>query len=291
MITGASGLLGSFVLPLLQDHEVFSLGVNKPECPSSAKFHHLPFDLSSDDFDIHLPNSIEAVIHLAQSNHFKDFPEKAKDIVAVNALSTIKLLDYARRAKAKTFIYASSGAVYGTPADLCHENTALTVDSKKGLYYASKLASEMFVESYSNYMKTVILRFFFIYGPGQRKQMLIPRLVNSVLENKPISLQGNYGMKINPIYVVDAANAVSASLSIQQSTIINVAGSEVLSLRQIGETIAAHAGKSPCFDINHSETPIDLIGDVTKMQTLLTKPKISFSEGIKNYLNSVSRNN
>lgn len=254
---------------------------------NSVEYHHLPFDLSSEDFDRHLPDSIEAVIHLAQSNHFKDFPDKAKDIVAVNALSTIKLLDYARRAKAKTFVYASSGAVYGTPVEVCHENTALTVDSKKGLYYASKLASEMFIESYSNYMKTVILRFFFIYGPGQRKQMLIPRLVNSVLENKPISLQGNHGMRINPIYALDAATAVTASLSIPQSAIINVAGSEVLSLRQIGETIGAHVGKSPCFDINHSATPVDLVGDITKMHSLLTKPQVFFTEGIKKYLSSV----
>lgn len=286
VITGASGLLGSFLIPQLNEYEVFALGTSKPST-NPSHCHHIPIDLNAADFERHLPDSIDTVIHLAQSNHFKDFPEKAKDIININTLSTIRLLDYARQAKAKSFIYASSGAVYGTPAAVCKEDTPLILDPKKGLYYASKLSSEMFVESYSSFMKTVLLRFFFIYGPGQRKNMLIPRLVQSVEEGKPISLQGPQGMRINPIYAADAADAVKNALSIPQSATINVAGSEVLSLKQIGEAIGVCIDKEPCFEINHSTPPIDLIGDVAKMNQLLAIPKVKFAEGIQKYWGSI----
>lgn len=283
IVTGASGLLGTFVLPELKNYEVFTLGATKPE---HFKSHHIDCDLNESGFERRLPDSIDAIIHLAQSNHFRN-PEKVNDVFNVNTLSTIRLLDYARRAKAKAFIYASSGAVYGTPEGICKEDVLLNIEAKKGVYYASKLASEMFVENYSNYMKTAILRFFFIYGPGQRKSMLIPRLVNSVIEGTPISLQGNEGMRINPIYAADAAKAVVNALSLQNSATVNVAGSEVLSLRQIGETIGDFVAKKPCFDVNQKTQPIDLIGDVAKMNALLISPKIPFATGIQEYISSI----
>ena len=57
------------------------------------------------------------------------------------------------------------------------------------------------------FQSVVICRPFFIYGPGQKKNMLIARLIESTRNKKPIILKGLEGMLFNPIYVKDAAHA------------------------------------------------------------------------------------
>ena len=64
------------------------------------------------------------------------------------------------------------------------------------------------MEAYQGEFVVVILRFFFVYGPGQSNEMLIPRLVKSVREGQPIALDGLDGLRINPVYVEDAVRAV-----------------------------------------------------------------------------------
>ena len=77
----------------------------------NVTWHHA--DLN-DDFDVKLlPSNIEAVIYLAQSEYYRDFPKKAVDIFEINTVKLLRMLDYAREVGAKKFIYASSGGVYG----------------------------------------------------------------------------------------------------------------------------------------------------------------------------------
>lgn len=282
LVTGSNGLVGSFLLKELEGEPVYVLAKN-----SHPSLNSIAGDLTDEAFPSKLPKKIDAVIHLAQSNHFKDFPEKSLDIFSVNTMSTLRLLDYARQAGAKMFIYASSGVVYGTGPHPFLESSQLPVQSRLGLYYTSKQASEMLVENYSNFFHTVILRFFFVYGPHQKGNMLIPRLVQSVSEGKPIQLQGETGIRINPIYAADAARAVKAALSLSQSEKINVAGPEILNLKDIGEVIGQCLGKEPHFDYNLQASPQDLIGDTQKMKTLLSAPSISFKKGIASYLDSL----
>src|SRR5690606_28137079 len=110
--------------------------------------------------------------------------------------STLKLLDYARHQGARTFIYASSGGIYNAGSHLCSEDANIYIGRDLGFYINSKLCSEILIESYAEHMTVIILRFFFVYGPGQRTSMLIPRLVQSVYEGKIITLDGENGLHI-----------------------------------------------------------------------------------------------
>ena len=83
LITGATGLIGSSLLEplakLFEVHAVSRTKVNKPII--NVKWHYA--DLS-DDFDVKLlPKNIEAVIYLAQSENYRDFPKKALDIFEI----------------------------------------------------------------------------------------------------------------------------------------------------------------------------------------------------------------
>ena len=66
--------------------------------------HHLiSCDLSSSSDFKKLPKNIDAIIHLAQSRHYRKFPEKALDVFNINISSTAHLLDYALTNNVKYF--------------------------------------------------------------------------------------------------------------------------------------------------------------------------------------------
>ena len=110
--------------------------------------------------------------------------------------------------------------------------------------------------------------------------MLIPRLMDSVASGKPISLQGSEGIHINPVHVEDASAAVVAALDTKESATYNIAGPDVMSIRQISEAMGEHLGKAPIFE-QAEGVPKDLIADISLMREQLWKPKRKLSESLK----------
>jgi UDP-glucose 4-epimerase len=200
-----------------------------------------------------------------------EFPEQALDVFRVNVASTAALLDHAVSVGARRFIYASSGGVYESRARAMSENTPIKSPGRLGHYLGSKLSGELLVQSYASHMTVVVLRFFFMYGPGQARDMLIPRLLSNVTHGRTITLQGPDGLRMNPVHVSDACRAVMAAMAIAESATINVAGPEVLSLREIGEIMGRHVDREPIFEVL-PEPPVDLIGDTQLMRSVLHAP-------------------
>jgi nucleoside-diphosphate-sugar epimerase len=229
-------------------------------------------DLAGDWSVNQLPAKVDAVIHLAQSSHFREFPDQALDVFRVNIQSTALLLDYARNAGATHFIYTSTGGVYGKGAKAFSENSPIVSPGQLGYYFGSKMCGEILAQSYVSNMHIVILRPFFIFGPGQNRSMLIPRLMDNVADGRTISLQGAEGIRINPIHARDAAAAINRALSLEQSATFNIAGPDVLSIREICEGMGRYLGRDPVFQFQHGE-PQDLIGDNAAMCAQLVAPK------------------
>jgi len=280
LITGATGLIGKQVLLSLRETwEVFGL-VRKPKETESGHFHAIPCDLAKEWSTDAFPDRVEAVIHLAQSQHYREFPAQSDDIFRVNLITTHRLLDFARRAHAETFVLASSGGVYGYGDEPFEEESPVSGGGDLGFYLGTKLCSEILADGYASLMNVIILRFFFVYGPGQREDRLIPRLITAVKEESPIVLHDEEGMKMNPIYVTDAANAVWRALELTGNHKINVAGPEVKTLRQIGQHIGTVLGKKPSFDVQRQNQPHHLVGATQKMRKLLASPQVRFEQGI-----------
>jgi len=279
-ITGATGLIGKQVLSNLKETwEVFGL-VRKPEENGSGHLRAISCDLAKDWSTDAFPDRVEAVIHLAQSQHYREFPAQSDDIFRVNVSSTHRLLDYAHRAHAETFVLASSGGIYGYGDEPFQEESPISGRGDLGFYLGTKLCSEILADAYTSFMNVIILRFFFVYGPGQRNDRLVPRLITAVKEESPIVLYGEDGMKMNPIYVMDAANAVCRALELRGSHKINVAGFEVKTLKEIGRQIGAVLGREPIFDIQRQNQPHHLVGATQKMCRLLGQPQVRFEKGI-----------
>jgi UDP-glucose 4-epimerase len=279
IVTGAGGLVGSHLLPLLGDAaQVVAIGRTAPT-GGGANVVPLAADLSRPLEPSALPDRADAVIYLAQSSRHRDFPDAADDIFQVNAGQLAGMLRYAHRAGARRFVYASTGSVYGAGPGPLAEDSPVPPPDPLGFYAATKLCGELLAAGYSGLMNVVILRFFFVYGRGQKRHMLIPRLVDAVRTGAPVALQGEDGIRINPVHAADAAAAVRASLRLEGTHRINVAGPETLSLREVAGTIGDLVGRPPDFVPADGE-PRDLVADTRLMARLLGAPARRFRDGV-----------
>lgn len=279
LLFGASGLIGTHLLTILEE-------TNTIHTAGRRNNSTITIDLESEWDADDLPDRIDSVVYLAQSEKFRDFPESAESVFRVNTLSLLRAFDYARRAGARTFVYASTGGVYGKSDEPCDEESSLCPSGELGYYAATKMCGEIIAENYTPYMNVVVLRPFFVYGPGQRKDMLIPRLVERVRNGQPIQLAGEDGLHINPTYVEDAARAIQQALTVDTSCKVNIGGPEILSLRRIGEHIGEALGREVRFERTDG-APARIVGSIEKMSRLLWRPRISFAQGIKMYIDSL----
>jgi nucleoside-diphosphate-sugar epimerase len=274
LVTGANGLLGRNLCQRLASNGASLVAVVRSLSHSigSLTYPLIEVDFTTAWSEDNLPQSIDVVIHLAQSPFFRDFPDRALDVFRVNVESTARLLDYAKRVDAKHFIYASSGGVYGTGTQPFKENAPIVPPGLLGYYLGSKASGEVLVQSYMSIFQVTVIRPFFMYGPGQNRSMLIPRLFDSVANGYPVSLQGADGILINPVHVDDASAAVAAALKIDESATFNIGGPEVLSIREICEGMGRHLGIKPEFK-SLSGLATDLIADISAMSLSLIPPK------------------
>lgn len=281
VVSGAAGLLGRATVDALADAgvEVHALVRSRDQAfRDDVVFHEAdlsrPLDTSS------LPGAIDSVFHLSQAREFRDFPAAALPVFAINVASTAVLLDYANSVGASSFVYASSGGVYEGGSQLpLTEAAPLQPPDKLGYYLATKLSSEALVASYSSLFATASLRYFFIYGPGQARSMLIPRLFDRVASGEPISLQGESGMSINPVHVRDAAAATAAAANLLGRSTINVAGPESISLRGVAELFAESMGRDAVFETAPGSA-FDLVASTTLMAAELAAPTITLREAL-----------
>ncbi|PKL77175.1 MAG: NAD(P)-dependent oxidoreductase [Candidatus Melainabacteria bacterium HGW-Melainabacteria-1] len=280
LITGARGLIGSHLVPALTPDYC----VDRLLRPEHAA-HGIALDLGHEWQEDQLPTQVDNVIYLAQSEHFRNFPAQAEDMLQVNTLSALRLLEYARQHGCKRFIYASSGGVYGPSEAALREDKQLRVSDNLGFYLSTKLCAEILLENYSGLMDIIILRFFFVYGPGQRPDMLIPRLIQRVRQGQPIVLQGSDGIRLNPTWVGDAVMALQQAVKLTGSHKINVGGPEVLSLHEIGLEIGRQLDCEPIFTCQAGE-PAHLVADISRQQELLGAPQSGFAQGLSRLLSA-----
>ena len=282
IVSGATGLIGSaLVSALAHDWEVHAIA-RRAGSQANVVWHEL--DLAKPcDFG-GLPSSPEAVVYLAQSEYFREFPGHAVDIFQVNTVNLLNALDYARSRGCRVFVYGSSGGVYGTGETSMSEQVEIAARGDLGFYLSSKLCSEIVAHNYARILDVAILRYFFVYGPGQRASMLVPRLIQRVRDGAPVDLQGEGGIRINPVHVSDAAAATARALSLTGSRTINVGGSEVLALREICEMIGEAVGRKPVFRVDRAAAPGHLTGDIRLMREVLVAPTVRFADGLKSML-------
>lgn len=259
------------------------IAIARVEGDAHPHVQHLVRDLSADGFAHGLPDRVDAVVHLAQSRRFREFPDGAADVLAVNVTATERLARYAASAGATHFVYASSGGVYAPSTEPFVEDAPIATPAQAGWYQASKLASEALVHAYRGLFVPVVLRPFFIYGAGQQRHMLIPRLCDTVRRGDSVQLAGEDGMLISPTHATDAARCIVQSLSLTDAATINVRGPDVLSLRAICELFGRALGVEAKFTNVGAAGPA-YVADDHRMNALLGPSRAHFAESLHTIL-------
>jgi nucleoside-diphosphate-sugar epimerase len=161
-----------------------------------------------------------------------------------------------------------------------NENTPINTFGQLGNYFATKLCSEILTHNYTSYFDVSLLRLFFMYGKGQKRSMLIPRLVDNVNHGRPIRLTENGGIVINPIHVSDVVNILKGLMNSDGSYTYNVAGPEHLNLNQIADIIGKKLGKIPQFE-RVPELANNCIADITLLESRIYSPKVKLEDKIE----------
>lgn len=259
LVTGATGFVAGHLVPALsRQHDVVALGHDADRIAGGEGAEPLQLDLREPDFARRLPE-VDAIVHLAQAN--VPFPDGAAELFAVNTASTAALLEHARRTGATRFVFASSASVYGLgDAPRSEDDPTAATD----FYSATKLAAERLVGAYRGELGTTIMRLVAPYGPGQRNRM-IPRLVASVREGRPVQLNAGGRPRMNPIYVDDVVRVVERALTSDGHQLVNVAGDDVVTIRELAEAIGRNVGVEPVFEERDS-TSGDIVADNRRMR-------------------------
>jgi UDP-glucose 4-epimerase len=280
LVTGGTGFIGSRLLTrLAADHDVYALA--RTHGAADAGVEWIEGDLAAPLDPVALPPQVDAVVHLAQSKRYREFPEGARDMFAVNLRSTFDLLEYARVAGASSFLFASTGGVYGASERAFVETDKL---NPLNFYLSSKYSAEALVSSYRSFFKTVTFRFFFVYGPHQRG-MLVPSLLGRVLDGEPIRVEGDPGLRINPIYVDDALAAFEPALALDEPDLFNIAGDEVVTITDLVRLMERATGRTAAIEHAPATYDGDLLGDNTRMKDVLgVVPHTPLVEGLRSMI-------
>ncbi|MDP4092259.1 MAG: NAD(P)-dependent oxidoreductase [Bacillota bacterium] len=287
LIAGGGGFLGKFLIKrFLMDKNqvtVLDLGICK-ESVEQLGCEFIDCDISS-PLPVELGKNYDTAIFLSQSPFYRQLPEKASLVIAVNVAGLTTFTELARLHGVKHLLYASSGNVYAPSLAKLSENSDI---KPSNIYGLSKKIGEDILEYYKPYFKITSLRYFCIYGPNQ-KNMLIPNLIERVRNGQQITLDrtenedaaGTGGFKITPTFVKDVADVMSHLIQNTIEGCFNVSGTEELSIRQLAETIGEKIGKEPIFQVTDNLRTGDLLADNSKLISVYKKKFTSFADGIK----------
>jgi UDP-glucose 4-epimerase len=263
LLTGATGFLGRHLLPLLDGHEIFALA-RHPSSIDGSSVNWIEADLSC-ELDVRtLPARMDAIIHLAQSSRFREFPGGAGDVFAVNVAAPSALMDWAVTAGVSRAVFASTGTVYEPFAGPLREDVAV---SPHGYYGASKLAAEALTLAYQAHMAVSQLRVFFPYGPSQRG-MMISRLIDTIRSGGTVTLprEGD-GIRLSPTFVNDVVSIFRQACDESWRGVWNVASPETVSFHELANMIGKIAHRTPLISRSEAATPAPILPDLGKLAT------------------------
>jgi UDP-glucose 4-epimerase len=227
LVTGAAGFIGSHLSHRLLREGLSVTGVdsftdyyprwikekNLSSIKDHGRFSFIEEDLNSLDLE-RLLDGMDCVFHMAaQAGVRASWGVSFSEYIRNNIEASQKLLEESKERPLHRFVYASSSSVYGYCPELpMSESSPLLPYSPYGV---TKLAGENLCYLYAkNYgVPTISLRFFTVYGPGQRPDMAFHKFFKSAAENKPIPVFGTGEQTRDFTYIDDIVNAIFACIT------------------------------------------------------------------------------
>lgn len=303
LVTGGAGFIGSQVVKeLLKDENIkitcldnfdpfykrqFKL-LNIGEFDKSHNFFLLDIDLATVTIkELHdaVPQPVDVVIHLAAKAGVRPSIADPVAYEQTNIVGTQKLLDFAVQKKVKKFVFASSSSVYGINEKLPWKEDELLLPISP--YAMTKLAGEMAGHVYHKLygLPFIALRFFTVYGPGQRPDLAIHRFMRAILKDEAIAMFGDGSTSRDYTYVDDTVQGVLSAIDYNKTSfeIINLGNNYAVSLKDLIAAIEDVMGKKAIIN-QQPEQPGDVprtFADISKAKGLLNyNPKTELKNGL-----------
>jgi UDP-glucuronate 4-epimerase len=227
-----------------------------------------------------------AIVHLAALAGVRYSIERAPLYVDINVRGTVNVLEAARRAKIPHVVLASTSSVYG-----CTDRVPFREDDPAcrplAPYPATKLAAEMMGHAYHNMfgLSCTSLRFFSVYGPRGRPDMMPYHITDSVVNEREFQLYNGGEMLRDWTYVSDIVSGIVAAVDRPLGyQVINLGRGEPVRMDRFVQLIEglvgkhAHAVSPPAPP---SEPPITY-ADIARAQDLLGySPAVSVEDGMR----------
>jgi len=178
----------------------------------------------------------ECIVHLAALAGVRPSLERPAEYMDVNVRGTAVLLESARKAGARRFVFGSSSSVYGANAVPPFKESA-RIDSPLSPYAASKAAGEQLVSTWRNLygLEAISLRFFTVYGARQRPDLAIHKFARRLLNGQKIPFFGDGSSRRDYTYIDDILAGVLAATTVPLSRheIVNLGGAHTTTLREL----------------------------------------------------------
>ncbi|MDD1776203.1 MAG: NAD-dependent epimerase/dehydratase family protein [Candidatus Methanomethylicus sp.] len=290
-VTGGSGFIGSRLTPYLleQGHSVRVFDLKKPK---QKAVDFVEGDICCYDDVLSSIKGYDSVIHLAAKTSVAESVEKPAEYYRVNVTGSFNVMKACVDASIKRFVYTSSAAVYGNPAELPLKETSPA--SPLSPYGASKLAPEFFSAAFTRSygLEAVVLRLFNVYGPNQTNNDysgVITKFLERLREGKAPVIQGTGLQSRDFIHIKDVLNAIT--LAIERPGIggetFNVASGNPITVEGLANLMISLSGK-PLKPTHAPIRPADIMysyADIEKAKKFLGfVPNISLEEGLKSVL-------
>jgi UDP-glucuronate 4-epimerase len=228
--------------------------------------------------------AFDAVINLAARAGVRQSVENPWVYLDANVTGTLNMLEICRQFGINKFILASTSSLYGANVPL---PTAESVPSDSPLqpYAASKKAAEVLAHSY-HYLYDIdvtVFRYFTVYGPAGRPDMVMFRFTQWISEGKPVKVNGDGEQSRGFTFVDDIARGTILGLKPMGYEVINLGGHESIKINQLIEILEGLIGRKAQVEY-HPFHPADMLANwanVDKARDLLGwRPEVSLEEGI-----------
>jgi nucleoside-diphosphate-sugar epimerase len=293
LVTGGNGFIGESVLKSLIENidlvEILNL-TRSFKKSKSLQIENYECDLSNPDTYLNKVKEFEpaVVIHLA----WEGIPDFSLEMCTKNILSSISFIEIVSNLySCKKIIVTGSCFEYNNKFGICNELDALT--PKDYFTFAKKtVLSYLELECNKKNITYNWARLFYVYGPNQRKESLIPTLIETLKSNKSPDLRTPKNAN-DFIHVSDVADGIMKMTSNNiESGIYNLGSGISTSVTEISKIVElALSGKDLLTNeliekTIKSEKTVDFKADIQKSVKMLNwTTKISLSEGINSVIN------
>ncbi|WP_329428833.1 NAD-dependent epimerase/dehydratase family protein [Streptosporangium sp. NBC_01495] len=249
VVTGSAGFIGSHLALALLQHGATVIGVDRRDAGAdhaaaanlAAMHDHPGFIFITADL---LTCAVEpllldadAVFHLAGIPGVRpSWGPQFGDYVACNILATQRIMEAATRLRIPRLVVASSSSVYGATDGTPSKETDHPRPASP--YAVTKLAEEQLCLAHAARpdcaTSVVALRYFTVFGPRQREDMFIHRVLTAALNGRAVRLFGDGSQRRDFTYVTDVVAATIAAATVPaDNSVINVGGGITTSLNEV----------------------------------------------------------